>query len=130
MNAVPPRFSIKNLKGYERYICPASNIRAFEANMPEQWVHCPLFNEKPIGYGSCLDIQGLARAEDFETDPFIGLFEELSRKTGKNVKELRKVCLKHQSQLLKIMMNNPNENKNALSDLLNWVEKLETSLKI
>lgn len=107
MNAVPPRFSLKNLQGYENYVCPLSNISAMEANAPERWVFCPLVDEKPIGYGSCLDFQGLARAEDFETDPFVDLFKKLSVKTGKSVKELRQVCLKHQIQLLKIMMSDP-----------------------
>ena len=128
MNAVPPRFSLKNLQGYENYICPLSNISAIGVNASERWVFCPLVDEKLIGYGSCLDFQGLARAEDFETDPFIDLFKELSYKSGKSVEELRQICLKHQAQLLKIMMSDPNEDKNAVYDLLNWVEKLNNSL--
>ena len=120
MNAVPQRFSLKNFPSYEDYVCPLSNISASETGAPQRWVFCPLVDEKPIAYGSCLDFQGLARAEDFETDPFIDLFKELSHKTGKSVKELRRICLKHQAQLLKIMMSDPNEDKNGVYDLLNW----------
>lgn len=53
-----------------------------------------------ICLGCCFDHQSPSRAEDFEHHPSRDLFDQTAGVTRKPVPELRRICLRHQEELL------------------------------
>lgn len=124
MNAVPERFPPESIDNYHSYACPVSGIPAYGSNAPRKWVHCPLVGNNFISYGICLDLQGLARTENFQSDSFVTLFEDLSAKENISVDQLRRLCLSHQVEVLSRMTEDSSEDIEKVINLKNWVESL------
>ena len=120
MNAVPKCFPPSEIDNFEKYQCPISGVSARGNNAPSRWVECPLV-KGAICYGSCLDLQSIARDEEFETHPFVDIFYKLSQEIDAKVIELRKTCLTHQREVLQDMLNDPLENNSSVRQLLDFV---------
>ena len=103
INAVPRRYSSAELNIAPDARCPLCRT----SERGGRWVLCPMIGGQPICYGCCLDYQGLARAVDFEDDPFRDLFDDLSRQTGLPVVTLRRRCLEHQQEIVSEQLGDP-----------------------
>jgi hypothetical protein len=99
-NAVPPRHVAQELGLRPDAACPLCGTRETNPDIQREWVRCPMVQNKPIDLGCCLDHQGVARAEDFESDSYRDLFETLSRRIGRSVAVLRLQCLQHQQEII------------------------------
>lgn len=106
INAVPKRMCSSQLP--ECYTCPIDRVTK-SSDGKARWVRCPLVSEKFISYGSCLDLQGLARSEEFYSDSFVDLFENIAEQRGISMGSARVICLRHQSDLLTEMLALPEE---------------------
>lgn len=118
INAVPKRHSSREIP--LSYTCPVDEVTT-TSDSNTRWVECPLVANEYICYGSCLDLQDLARSEDFYTDQFISIFERLASKRKVTIRCLRIECLKHQKILLTNMLLNPNEPKSNVKSTLDRV---------
>lgn len=131
MNAVPERFPPSEIKNFQNYICPISGIKANGKNAPSQWVNCPLV-EQPICYGLCLDLQSIARDDEFDDHPYVEDFYNLAKKLKVHVLKLRKNCLNHQKKILIEMLNDEfypyPEDKEESKVLLDWIVNLSNEL--
>jgi hypothetical protein len=78
-----------------------------------------------IFLGSCIDLQAVARSENFWTHLYFGLFERLAAQTGVPVLELRRICLEHQKVVLRQMLADPSEDSRLVRELLHRIEKLD-----
>lgn len=103
MNAVPPRVTAAQLGIDENQACPACGTQ--DTTRSRRWVRCPMLGHSAICYGCCLDLQDLARAPDFDSDPFRDLFDRLASDTGREVRELRQLCLGHQQELISVQLS-------------------------
>jgi hypothetical protein len=99
-NAVPRRYAATELGMKQDAACALCGGRELDPEIPQDWVRCPMVRDRPIGLGCCLDYQGVARAQDFESDALRDLFETLSRRTNQSVAVLRLQCLRHQRQIV------------------------------
>ncbi|WP_107668559.1 hypothetical protein [Cyanothece sp. BG0011] len=131
MNAVPERFPTSEIKNFQNYVCPISGIKANGKNAPSQWVNCPLV-EQPICYGLCLDLQSIARDDEFDDHLYVEDFYKLAKKLNVDVLKLRKTCLNHQKKILIEMLNDEfypyPEDKEESNVLLDWIVKLSNEL--
>ena len=82
-----------------------------------------MLRDATICYGCCLDLQSLARAKDFDSDPFRDLLDSLSQRTSRPVLELRKTCLEHQQELISVQLeaSSSAEERTALLELASIV---------
>lgn len=102
INAVPKRVSSSQLPcGYK---CPIDSVSESSEEHGE-WVECPLVSKEFISLGSCLDLQDLARSEEFYSDPYLDMFETVASKEGSSVKNVRRACLRHQADILTEMVS-------------------------
>lgn len=124
MNAVPKRFSSLEINNYKTYHCPISGVAAYSNNASTRWVNCPMVNDRPICYGLCLDLQSIARDDEFE---YVEDFYELSKKLKIDVAKLRKICLSHQREILLRMISDESypEDREPAKKLLDWIIKVE-----
>jgi len=99
MEAIPKKFEAGQIDPRGRYKCPLCVVQTTADDVDTGWVHCPMLNDRPICIGCCIDLQSVARVEDFATHPYRDLFDEVSLKTGKEVAELRQICLSHQEAI-------------------------------
>ena len=123
MHAAPKPAPIPHLDSGV-YRCPISGAPAAGADAEELWVSCPLVNDQVIFWGSCLDLQTVARNTDFLTDIYFDLFHDISRLTGVPIDELRTVCLRHQFDVLNEMLTDPTEDYNLTKDLIDRIRAL------
>ncbi len=101
MNAIPDTITYTDLQKIDAcYQCPLCKTGRHDPH--QKWVRCPLVGDNYICIGCCLDLQGLARAIDFEGDPFRGLFDEVSVVAKRSVVRLRRNCLEHQLEVVAI----------------------------
>jgi len=119
LNAVPSRYTAAELDLGPRAECELCHTRDAERD----WVLCPLVHGRPICYGCCLDLQGLARSGDFDTNPFRGLFDDLARKTGSTAGALRLRCLEHQEAIVAEQLRDPEpaDERDELTELAEWI---------
>lgn len=101
MEAIPETFEASQIDPRGRYKCPLCDIQTTSDEADTGWVHCPMLNDRPICLGCCLDLQNIARSENFMAHPYRGLFDEVGLKTGKDVTELRQICLRHQEAIVR-----------------------------
>ena len=66
-----------------------------------------MLGNKGICFGCCLDLQSLARATDFDNDPFRGLFDDVAKKTRMPAASLRRICLTHQQEIVAEKLKDP-----------------------
>src|SRR5436190_2018867 len=99
MEAIPETFGADQVDSKRQYRCPLCDVQTTADEVDTGWVLCPMLDSDPICLGCCLDIQNVARIEDFATHPYHDLFEDVSLKTGKEVTELRQICLIHQESI-------------------------------
>lgn len=92
VNAVPRR--LRSVEIPEGYKCPVNGVSSSRDD-DVRWVACPLFLGDFISYGSCLDLQGLARSEEFESDPYRDMFEDIAKQRGASLAAVRMQCLCH-----------------------------------
>jgi hypothetical protein len=130
INAVPPRYSATELGIPITAPCLVCNSRSEGEAEHREWVLCPMLDQRSICLGCCLDYQGLARATDFETDPFRDLFVNLSQTTGKGVSQLRRICINHQREIVARRLSDPSEPDDVgeLIVLASHLEQVETRL--
>ena len=76
-----------------------------------------------ICYGSCLDLQSLARSEDFYEDSFLDLFKVVTKMEKHTLREARNLCLNHQLKLLEQMLENKDENTDLVNQTLKYVQE-------
>ena len=116
-SAIPRRFSAKELALRPDSACALCGTRETDISIQRDWVLCPLVSNKAICLGCCLDYQGLARATDFATDVYRGLFDDLARRMDRSVDELRLVCLNHQQEIIGEQLRDatPTETQELLS---------------
>jgi len=115
VNAVPDRIRSSQLDGI--YICPVDKTSSSE-NEQTKWVKCPMLKNKHVCYGSCLDLQNIARYKRFYDDPEIKIFEKIGKREQLSVSYLRSICLKHQRETLSEMMSKPEENHSEVKKTL------------
>jgi hypothetical protein len=78
-----------------------------------------------IFIGSCLDLQAVARSENFCRHLYFGLFERVSAQTGAPALELRRICLEHQKIVLTEMLEDPLEDLGLVRQTLDRIEDLD-----
>lgn len=106
VNAIPKRVLSSELT--EGYKCPVDSVS--ESSEPTaEWVRCPLVSDEHISLGSCLDLQDLARSEGFYSDPYLDMFEAIAACKEVPIENARRICLRHQADLLTDMISKADE---------------------
>jgi len=101
VNAIPKRVFSSDLS--EGYKCPIDSV-SDSSEAAGEWVQCPLVSQEYVSLGSCLDLQDLARSEEFYSDPYLDMFEAIATRSSSSVEDARKTCLRHQAELLTKMV--------------------------
>lgn len=129
-SAIPRRYSARELGLRPDAPCALCGTREADTSIEREWVLCPLVGGQPIDLGCCLDYQGLARAEDFESDVYRGLFDQLSSRTGRSVDQLRLECLEHQQEIIGDRLSHgAPADQNELIALAGHVSRVAASVK-
>ena len=100
LHAIPEVHTAEEIGREGVYRCPLCRVQTTRDPADPGWVFCPMVDHEPICLGCCIDHQKAARARDFAAHPLSDLFTALSRRTGRPVDDLRRVCLVHQASLL------------------------------
>jgi hypothetical protein len=66
-----------------------------------------MLENQGICFGCCLGLQSLARATDFDNDPYRGLFDDVAKETRVSVASLRQICLTHQQEIVAEKLKDP-----------------------
>jgi hypothetical protein len=132
MDAAPQHMSAHEADPTGRYNCPLCG--APTATSPERdtgWVHCPMLDDDIICLGCCLDYQSVARSLNFLQHPAREDFDRLSMMTGKEVGELRRICMNHQVSVLEadLEIDAPPAIEGGMRELLSVLKRSLRSLE-
>jgi len=97
-HAVPRIYKAEELGLKQKDPCALCGSREIDPSITRDWVRCPLVDDAPICLRCCFDYQAVARSEDFDSHPFRGLFDYLSKRIRRSVPYLRMTCLQHQQE--------------------------------
>lgn len=130
-NAVPRRYTAKEFGLAPDAACAICGTRETDPELEQEWVRCPMVRNGPIGLGCCLDYQGVARAEAFDSDVYRDLFDTLSRRTARSVATLRLQCLQHQQEIIAERMRGASSaERDKLIGLAEHVSQVAASIRL
>lgn len=95
------------------YKCPIDSVSE-SSEATGEWVQCPLASGEYISLGSCLDLQDLARSEGFYSDAYLDMFEGIAERRQIAIGEARRMCLRHQADLLTEMISKADEDSEGV----------------
>lgn len=118
MIVVPKQVSGRHVDPSGKYRCPLCEVQGTGDSEDPGWVSCPMVDGKMICFGSCVEYQKVARAEDFESHYDRNLILQLSSRLVRDAVELRATCVRHQIEVATDQLAEAPGN-NRLRDLRN-----------
>lgn len=99
MIVTPRELSNTNVEKHAVYECPVCQVQSSRSKVEIAWVACPILYGRHICVGCCIDIQGVAHSESFETRATSKNFRNAIELSEKAAAAVRIVCLDHQIQI-------------------------------
>lgn len=129
IDATPRPVDAEQIDPTGRYKCPLCLVQTTASKPDIGWVFCPMIDNQPICVGSCLDHQNIANSQDFDGHPFRNDFDSLSERTGREVSELRLICLRHQESVLVAELEQ-NEYPALEKNIREWLKDIREVMKL
>lgn len=99
MEIIPKEYPSNAIADGGLYICPLCEASRTDEAVDPKWVYIPVL-ENAICAGCCYDLYSLARSDSFDDNPYKSLYDDLARRTGTSVEDIRLALLQDQERLV------------------------------
>jgi hypothetical protein len=89
------------------YRCPSCRIQTVASDPEMNWVPCPVFGDRVICIGCCVDISTVVRDPDVDRNPFYTDLRDAANRAGRSVSDARGACLEHQVEIIERKLADP-----------------------